>query len=65
MIYTTNQKNIPKKKMKNDSSMFDSVKILPEFAKKDIEKSYNLDTIKGTEAYFSDRYGWILRKTRS
>ena len=47
----------------NKESMVDSVKILSEFTRKDIEKSYNLDTIKGTEAYYSNRYGWTLRKS--
>ena len=36
---------------------------LSESAKKDIEKSYNLDNAKTTEAYYSNRYGWTLRKT--
>ena len=30
--------------------------------KKEIEKSFDIDIGKGTEAYFSDRYGWSLRK---
>jgi hypothetical protein len=47
----------------NNNSMADNIKILFEFTKKDIEKSYKLDTIKGTEAYFSNRYGWTLRRT--
>ena len=41
----------------NNNSIVDGIKILYEFTKKDIEKSYNLDTVKGTEAYFSNRYG--------
>ena len=31
-------------------------------SKKDIERSYNIENIKGTEAYYSNRYGWSLRK---
>ena len=31
--------------------------------KKDIEKSYSLENITGTEAYYSNRYGWTLRKS--
>ena len=64
MTNTTNQKNIKGNNTNNDNSMVDSVKILSEFTKKDIEKSYNLDKIKGTVAYFSNRYGWILRRTK-
>ena len=37
--------------------------ITNEFTKKDIEKSYDLDNLKGTEAYYSNRYGWTLRKS--
>ena len=62
---TTSSKNITENKLENDNSMVDSVKILSEFTRKDIEKSYNLNTIRGTEAYFSNRYGWTLRKTIS
>jgi len=63
MTTSSNQMNITDNKSNNDNSMVDSVKILSEFTRKDIEKSYNLDTIKGTEAYFSNRYGWTLRRT--
>ena len=63
MTNTTNQKNIKGNNANNDNSMVDSVKILSEFTKKDIEKSYNLEMVKGTEAYFSNRYGWTLRRS--
>ena len=63
MTTSTNQVNIIENNLSNDNSMVDSVKVLSEFTRKDIEKSYNLDTIKGTEAYFSNRYGWTLRRT--
>ena len=65
MTTSPNQMNITESNLNNDNSIVDSVKILSEFTKKDIEKSYNLNTIKGTEAYFSNRYGWTLRKTIS
>ena len=63
MTTSTNQMNIAENQSNNDNSMVDSVKVLSEFTRKDIEKSYNLDTVKGTEAYFSNRYGWTLRRT--
>lgn len=47
----------------NENNSVDNVKVMSEFTKKDIEKSFNLDLDKGTEAYFSNRYGWTLRKT--
>ena len=62
MTARTNQNNIKTTNI-NNNSMIDSVKILSEFTKKDIEKSYKLDTVKGTEVYFSNRYGWTLRRT--
>jgi len=63
MTTSSNQMNITDNESNIDNSMVDSVKVLSEFTRKDIEKSYNLDTIKGTEAYFSNRYGWTLRRT--
>ena len=38
-------------------------KILSDVVLKDIEKSYKIDNTNGTEAYFSNRYGWTLRKS--
>ncbi|MDC0192292.1 hypothetical protein OAJ89_03125 [Alphaproteobacteria bacterium] len=52
-----------KTKKKAESNEFDNTVITNEFTKKDIEKSYNLDNLKGTEAYYSNRYGWTLRKS--
>ena len=56
------QKN-EKTKKKGKSKEFNDTLITNEFIKKDIEKSYNLDNLKGTEAYYSNRYGWTLRKS--
>ena len=63
MTTSSNQMNIVENKIKNNESLVDSVKILSEMTRRDIEKSYNLDTIKGTEAYYSNRYGWTLKRT--
>ena len=52
-----------KTKKKNKSKEFNNTSITNEFTKKDIEKSYNLDNLEGTEAYYSNRYGWTLRKS--
>ena len=52
-----------KTKKKNKSKELNNTAITNEFTKKDIEKSYNLDNLKGTEAYYSNRYGWTLRKS--
>lgn len=47
----------------DDIYQFNRYKIFTEFIRKDIEKSYNLDIVEGAEAYFSERYGWTLRKS--
>ena len=43
-------------------SLVDSVRILSEFTRRDIEKSYNISDTQGTRAYYSNRYGWTLRR---
>ena len=35
---------------------------LDDNARKNIEKLINVKNIHGTEAYYSNRYGWTLRK---
>ena len=62
MTTLNNQTSIIYQENSNDS-MVDSVKILSDITRRDIEKSYNLDTIRGTEAYYSSRYGWTLRRS--
>ena len=56
------QKN-EKTKKKAKSKEFNNTLITNEFTKKDIEKSYDVDNLKGTEAYYSNRYGLTLRKS--
>ncbi|PPR45536.1 MAG: hypothetical protein CFH18_00810 [Alphaproteobacteria bacterium MarineAlpha5_Bin8] len=51
-----NFRNIEKNKTNREKIPSDSLR-------KEIEKSYNIDSAKGTEAYFSNRYGWTLRKS--
>ena len=63
MALKTNCKKLSKNNLNINETMVDSVKILSDTARRDIEKSYNLETIRGTEAYYSDRYGWTLRKS--
>ena len=63
MTTPSSQMKISGTRLKNDESMVDSVKILSDMTRRDIEKSYNLDTIRGTEAYYSGRYGWTLRRS--
>ena len=63
MTAPSNQTNIIENQANSNDSMVDSVRILSDITRRDIEKSYNLDTIRGTEAYYSSRYGWTLRRS--
>ena len=51
-----------KKNKKYNNPKSDSVKILSEIMQKVYQNLYYNETIRETEAYYSDRYGWILRK---
>lgn len=63
MTTPSSQLKISGTRLKTSETMVDSVRILSDMTRRDIEKSYNLDTIRGTEAYYSGRYGWTLRRT--
>jgi len=63
MTTPSSQLKISGTRLKTSESMVDSVRILSDMTRRDIEKSYNLDTIRGTEAYYSGRYGWSLRRS--
>ena len=56
------QKNTAKKQGKNPPSIVENIRDLTEVTKRDIEKSYKLETLD-TEVHYSNRYGWTLRKT--
>ena len=63
MTTPSSQMKISGTRLRANESMVDSVRILSDMTRRDIEKSYNLDTIRGTEAYYSGRYGWTLRRS--
>ena len=63
MTTPSSQLKISGTRLKSSETMVDSVRILSDMTRRDIEKSYNLDTIRGTEAYYSGRYGWTLRRS--
>jgi len=48
--------------MKQDNSLKKSIAILAEMTRKDIEKSYNLESFSNVNAHYSGRYGWTLKK---
>ncbi len=43
-------------------SLVNTVRILSDITRKDIEKSYNISDTQGARAYYSNRYGWTLRR---
>ena len=49
--------------IKSKDSLTESIKVLTELTQKDIKRSYNIDDSQDTEVYYSNRYGWSLRKT--
>ena len=52
----------PDNVLTKEGSLVNSVRILSDFTRKDIEKSYNILDTQGTRAYYSNRYGWTLRR---
>ncbi len=63
MTTLTNHQTKANNSSKQKDSLLDSVRILSDITRRDIEKSYNINETQGTEAYYSNRYGWTLRKT--
>ena len=45
-----------------EGDLVDNVRILSDLTRRDIQKSYNIESTQGTEAYYSNRYGWTLRR---
>ncbi len=45
-----------------EGSLVNTVRILSDITRKNIEKSYNILDTQGTRAYYSNRYGWTLRR---
>ena len=62
-IKTNQQIRTENNKFNENDSLVDSVRILSDLTRKDIEKSYNIHNTNNTEAYYSNRYGWTLRRT--
>ena len=57
-----NNKYRKKNKYLNEENSCDNTIFSTNSARKDIEKLINIQDIHGTEAYYSNRYGWTLRK---
>jgi len=52
----------PKNASTKEGSLVNTVRMLSDITRKDIEKSYNISDTQGTRAYYSNRYGWTLRR---
>ena len=46
----------------NKESLVNTVRVLSDITRKDIEKSYNILETQGTRAYYSNRYSWTLKR---
>ena len=46
----------------NDNNFQSYRNFVIEIERKNIEKSINIEATQDTEAYYSNRYGWTLRK---
>ena len=62
MTKRINQTMLDNNLNKKEDSLINSVKILTDITRRDIEKSYNINETQSTEAYYSNRYGWTLRR---
>ena len=62
MTAPAKQHTRPENQTNNEDSLVDTVRILSDITRRDIEKSYNIDSTNGTEAYYSNRYGWTLKR---
>ena len=40
----------------------DKARIVDNITSRDVEKSIKIDDTQGTKAYYSNRYGWTLRR---
>ena len=45
-----------------EGSLVNTIRVLSNITRKDIEKSYNILETQGTRAYYSNRYSWTLRR---
>ena len=52
----------PNKLSTKEGPYVNTVRILSDITRKDIEKSYNILDTQDTRAYYSNRYGWTLRR---
>ena len=62
MTTRTKRQMIPSNLSTKEGSLVNTVRMLSDITRKDIEKSYNISDTQDTRAYYSNRYGWTLRR---
>ena len=50
-------------KLSKEDRKVEKASVQKNIAKSMLESNYDLDLIEGAEAYYSDRYGWTLRRS--
>ena len=50
--------------IKNNDKSIENNTITKNITKNSIESNFELDFIEGTKAFYSERYGWTLRKLK-
>ena len=55
---------IDKEALINKEKSIDSNPITKNITKNIIESNFELNLLEGTEAYYSERYGWTLRRSK-
>ena len=58
MNTTINKETVKKEENTGNNS------IIRNISKNSIENNFELDLLEGTEVYYSERYGWTLRRTK-
>ena len=59
MNTTINKESLAKKEENTENNS-----IIRNISKNSIENNFELNLVEGTEAYYSERYGWTLRRTK-
>ena len=54
-----NKESLVKKEENTENNSF-----IRNISKNSIENNFELDLLEGTEVYYSERYGWTLRRTK-
>ena len=59
MNTSINRESLVKKEKNSENNS-----IIRNISKNSIENNFELDLLEGTEVYYSERYGWTLRRTK-